>query len=162
MTNNRRVGRRELYYFDQDGLDHSGDHPIEQLKLTTINQTWFKLLAIISFLCALIVYAALIWLIVCRPNRLPKTDEEIKKEGLISYRRRKKLKQCNRRDHVDFKRRLKYLLFGRMRVRSPSFASYSSDDEDDVERRNLNKKAADSKVNVKTVKEKTSKKKSNK
>ena len=162
MTNNRRVGRRELYYFDQDSLDNSGDHSIGQLKLTTINQTWFKLLAIISLLCALIVYAALIWLIVCRPNRLPKTDKEIKKEALVSDRRRMKLKQCNRRDHVDFKRRLKYLLFGRMRVRSPSFASYSSDDDHDVERRKLNKKAADSKVNVKTVKEKSSNKKGNK
>ena len=38
----------------------------ERIILTSVNQAWFKFLALITFICNLVVYAALIWLIVCR------------------------------------------------------------------------------------------------
>ncbi len=38
----------------------------ERIILTSVNQAWFKFLALITFICTLVVYAALIWLIVCR------------------------------------------------------------------------------------------------
>lgn len=98
----------------------------QNLKFTTVNQTWFKFLALVSFLCALFVYAALIWLIVCRPNRLPKTDEQIKKEALEKEKIRKKRKHCSNRRRNKLKQRLKYVILGNLKVKSPSYLSEGS------------------------------------
>lgn len=98
----------------------------EELKFTTINQTWFKFLALVSFLCALFVNAALLWLIVCRPNRLPLTDEQIKKDALLDEHMQRKKKHCRKRKRLDFCRRLRYLIFGRLKVQSPHFSSSDS------------------------------------
>jgi hypothetical protein len=113
---------------------------LDQLKFTTINQTWFKFLAFVSFVCALLVNAALIWLIVCRPNRLPKTDEEIKKIAIMAENSKRKRKLCKKRKQMNFKTRLKYLLFGKLKVRSPSLISFSSgSNEKKVKNRKINK-----------------------
>ena len=140
--------KRELYYIDSEKIDQ------EQLKLTTINQTWFKFLALVSLACALFVCASLVWLIVCRPNRLPQTDQQIKRDAIEREQVRKRKRHCQRHEQDDFRRRLRYLLFGKLKVRSPSFSSQSTQPEPgvtkkDVSVRNVNekKKQKDSKKN---------------
>ena len=102
----------------------------QEVTLTIVNQTWFKILAIVSFSCALFVYAALIWLLVCRANRLPESDESIKKRALFNehvrtYRRRK----FKKKQH-SFKRKLRYLIFGNAAVRSPDSSCQDGIDEE--------------------------------
>ena len=88
----------------------------ERLIFTSVNQNWFKFLAFISFVCALIVYAALIWLLVCRSRRLRKTDEQIKREAKIRYKT----------GTLDFTDKLRYLFLGNLNVKSPDLVNYSS------------------------------------
>ena len=88
----------------------------ERLIFTSVYQNWFKFLAFISFVCALIVYAALIWLLVCRSRRLRKTDEQIKREAKIRYKT----------GTLDFTDKLRYLFLGNLNVKSPDLVNYSS------------------------------------
>ena len=66
------------------------------------NEAWFKLLALISFLCALIVNAVLVWLLVCRQSRIRYTDLEIKEAAIKNYK-------------TPFRKRLKKVIFGKKR-----------------------------------------------
>ncbi|CAF1084466.1 unnamed protein product [Brachionus calyciflorus] len=63
------------------------------------NETWFKILAIISFICALIVNSILVWFLICRQSRIQYTDLEIKQEALNNYK-------------TPFKKRLQRVIFG--------------------------------------------------
>ncbi|RNA22377.1 hypothetical protein BpHYR1_000294 [Brachionus plicatilis] len=67
------------------------------------SEAWFKLLALISFLCALVVNAILVWLLVCRQSRIRYTDLEIKEAAIKNYK-------------TPFRKRLKRVLFGRKRL----------------------------------------------
>lgn len=88
----------------------------EKIILTSVNQTWFKFLAIITILCSVIIYTALIWLLVCRTNRLRPTDEEIKKTHLEGLQKKDKRKS-------KLKRNIRYLFFGNSRSSSPTTSS---------------------------------------
>lgn len=129
------ANKREIYYIESEpagGVDLTPP-PL----LTHGNQTWFKLLALISFTSALFVCAALIWLIVCRPSRLPVTDSQIKRDALTSERARRRRRSCWSREKTKFRRRLRYLIFGKVKIQSPKFTS--SSDPETAELINANK-----------------------
>lgn len=113
--------KREIYFIE-DGEQETRDdtHTI------TTNPIWFKLLGLVSFSCALFVCAALVWLLVCRPARLPRTDSQLKRDALVADTRRRRRKSCWIREKRRFRRRLRYLLFGPLNIRSPPTTSYSS------------------------------------
>ena len=102
----------------------------QKFSLATVNQTWFKILAFISFICAVCVNAALIWLVVCRSQRLQLTDEQLKKKAALNRFYAQKISKTDRKKRMNFKRRLKYLFLGSLRVKSPrptiKFASSES------------------------------------
>ena len=91
----------------------------QKFSLATVNQTWFKILAFISFICAVLVNAALIWLVVCRRQRLQLTDEQLKKNAALNRFYAQKISKTDRKKRINFKRRLKYLFLGSLRVKSP-------------------------------------------
>ena len=91
----------------------------EEVKFTTLDQTWFKFLALITFICALITNAAFIWLLVCRPKRLEVTDDEIKKLAILDDQKRNRTKQNQRQKKIDLKKKLKYLILGNLKILSP-------------------------------------------
>lgn len=107
----------------------------DQLILTTTNQKWFKLLAFISFCCALFVNAALIWLLVCRANRLPKTDEQIKKDAAFSQHVKQRRDRYFKKKKMNLKRKLRYLIFGNLKIKSPDLSFNESEaSTDELER----------------------------
>ena len=105
----------------------------EQFSLTTSNQKWFKFLAFVAFFCALFVNAALIWLMVCRANRLPQTDEQLKQDAAFRNYIKKKKRTCTKKKRLNMKKKLKYLFFGNLKVKSPSSSFYASDSGSDNE-----------------------------
>ena len=91
----------------------------ERLILTTVNQTWFKFLAVISFTCAIIIYVAVVWLLVCRSRRLQQTDDEIKR-NCVNRLKQNKLKKKK----LNLRKKLRYLFIGSLK--SPSNSSIFS------------------------------------
>ena len=53
------------------------------------NETWFKILAFISFICACVVNAVLVWFLICRQNRIQYTDTELKEHAKKKVKKRK-------------------------------------------------------------------------
>jgi hypothetical protein len=107
-------------------LDEEESLVEERFSLTTVNQTWFKFLALISFLCAVFVNAALIWLLVCRTQRLQPTDEQLKKTAALNKHFFDQKHASNRRKRIDLKKKLKYLFLGTLNVRSPPRSAFVS------------------------------------
>jgi hypothetical protein len=118
-----------------------------------INQTWFKLLALVAFTCALFVCASLVWLLVCRASRLPITDSQIKHEAVCMQLARKRRRSCWRRRQQSFRRRLRYLVFGKMRIHSPPSFSHSSSESESNSSRNFLEQNEMKNTKVNTVKE---------
>jgi NADH:ubiquinone oxidoreductase subunit 3 (subunit A) len=98
----------------------------EQLTLTTINQAWFKLLAVICFFCAIFVNAAVIWLLVCRAQRLRPTDYQIKRNAAYSTHKWQRKKECYKRKLVYLLTRLQYVVFGESVKNKPENTDDSS------------------------------------
>lgn len=122
------ANKREIYYIESESVGGGGVDLTPPPLLTHGNQTVFKLLALISFTSALFVCAALIWLIVCRQSRLPVTDSQIKRDALTIEHARRRERNCWSREKTKFRRRLRYLIFGKVKIQSPKFTS-SSDPE---------------------------------
>ena len=125
----------------------------EKLILTSVNQTWFKFLAVITILCSIVVYTALIWLLVCRTNRLRVTDEEIKQNHLLKLQKKT---QRNSR----FTKNIKYLLFGQ--TSSPSiiesnYQDMTSNAKPSILVNELNETTSNNKTNKSKYKRKDSK-----
>lgn len=114
--------KREIYFIEDETRNDTN-------RFGTTNPIWFKLLGLISFSCALFVCAALVWLLVCRPARLPRTDSQLKRDALVAERRRRRRKSCWIREKRRFRRRLRYLLFGPLNIRSPPSSFSSSSDK---------------------------------
>jgi hypothetical protein len=114
----------------------------EQFSFITANQKWFKFLAFVSFFCALFINAALVWLLCCRANRLPQTDMQLKQDAAFKRYVKKKRRSCSQKKRLNFKKKLKYLIFGNLKVKSPpsSFYESGSSDEDYEETRSSKKK----------------------
>ena len=51
--------------------------------------SFIKILAILSGVCTTFTYAILLWFTICRENRLKKSDEEIKRKALSKLKREK-------------------------------------------------------------------------
>ena len=92
----------------------------EQLSIKNQYQAGFKLLAIVSFMCALFVCASFIWLLVCRSHRLPTPDERIKKDAAYGEHTRQKIGTCHKRKRNNLRKKLKNLFFRQLRIRPPS------------------------------------------
>jgi hypothetical protein len=101
----------------------------EVVTFKLVNQSWFKVLAVLSLLCALFIYAALVWLICCRAHRLPETDESIKRTVLVAEKLKRKRKHRKQRNQLDLKKKLRYLLFGNRRLIPPESSCFESDNE---------------------------------
>jgi hypothetical protein len=91
----------------------------QEVTFKLVNQAWFKVLALISFACAVTIYAALIWLLVCRAHRLPETDEAIKKAALAEEKLRRMTKRSKQRRQMSLKRKLRFLMFGNRKLIPP-------------------------------------------
>ena len=105
----------------------------EQFSFITANQKWFKFLAFVSFFCALFINAALVWLLCCRANRLPKTDIQLKQDAAFKKYIKKKRRSCSQKKRLNFRKKLKYLIFGNLKVKSPTSSFYESGPSDDDE-----------------------------
>jgi hypothetical protein len=91
----------------------------QQLTFKLTNQGWFKILAFVSFLCFIFTWAVFIWLLVCRANRLPETDESIKEKTFLKEKLKSSRKHKIKKRKLNMKKKLRYLIFGNLKVNSP-------------------------------------------
>ncbi len=111
----------------EPGSDYDATSDIDQqLTLTSINQTWFKFLAVVCFLCAVFVNAALVWLLVCRAQRLAPTDEQIKQSAAYREHTKQLAEKSCKHKKFTWRRKLRYLVMGNLKVHSPNDSNSGS------------------------------------
>ena len=68
-------------------------------------------------------------LLCCRANRLPKTDMQLKQDAAFKKYVKKKKRSCSKHKRLNLKKKLRYLVFGNLKVKSPNSSFDEAEDD---------------------------------